>query len=113
MDQRSQPVGGGVAADLLEAEAWEGCHEAYQAYLLASRVHSRCLRDALEGRVAVGSVGVAEAGTLARELLIEWLSKCEAVSQELAWGPVTTRGRASGQAGRPSLRSRSPAAPPR
>lgn len=85
MDQRSQSVSGLVVADLLEAEAWQGCRDAYRAYLLASRVHSRCLRDALEGNAAVGSVGVAEAGTLARELLIEWLSKCEAVSQELAW----------------------------
>ena len=113
MDQRSQPVGGDLAVDLLAAEAWEECHEAYQAYLLASRVHSRCLRDTLEGSGATGPAGVVEAGTLARELLIEWLRKCEAVSQELAWGQVTTPARASLRTDPPSLRSRFPTAPAR
>ena len=86
MDQRVHPIGGRLAVDLLEAEAWDECHEAYQAYMQASRIHSRCLRDLLEDQAGVGSPGAAEAGDRARRLLVEWLGKCEAVSQELAWG---------------------------
>ena len=87
MDHRSHRVVADIG-DLLHAEAWEGCHEAYRAYSEASRIHSRCLRAALEGDAVAGSAGAAEAGALARELLIEWLAKCEAVSEQLAWQSV-------------------------
>ena len=84
MDHRLHPIAGELAGDLLHADAWGDCHEAYRAYSEASRIHSRCLRAALEGGAVAGVGDAADAGALARELLIEWLAKCEAVSQQLA-----------------------------
>jgi hypothetical protein len=91
MKQRLQPESCVGEVDLLGADAWQECREAYWAYLAASRRHSRSLHDALAGDAVAGSAGAAEAGTVARELLVAWLAKCEAVAHELATAAAPSR----------------------